>query len=274
MLQQTRVEVVRDFFRRFIKRFPTIKSLAAATEQDVLSLWSGLGYYRRARMLRQAAIQVREDFGGRMPHSSEELRTLPGIGRYTASAIASICYGEKSAVVDGNVERVLTRICGKPLSTAEQWEIANKLISGERPGDFNQAMMELGATVCTPKQAKCGECPVSRFCQHEGDLPSAPREVRKRESVSVVVDVKQQSVKLVRRPLSSTLMAGMWELPSGAAAAEPIFTLKHSITVTDFTVSVHRGRSNRGKYFSAAQAEALPLTGLTRKILRRSGFII
>src|SRR5229473_6174954 len=151
MLQQTRVGAVLEHYRRFLQRFPTVERLAAAREASVLAAWSGLGYYRRARMLHAAAKKIVSEHTGKFPASAKELRGLPGIGRYTAAAIASIAFGEPAAVVDGNVKRVLGRVVGQNLAGQELWQTAEELLSPQRPGDFNQAMMELGATVCLPR---------------------------------------------------------------------------------------------------------------------------
>ncbi len=147
MLQQTRVAAVIAYYHEFLRRFPTVQKLAAAREASVLAVWSGLGYYRRARMLHAAARVILREQRGKFPNTMEALRELPGIGRYTAAAIASIAFDEPVAVVDGNVERVLQRIAGKRLAGEELWQAANQLLDTKRPGDFNQAMMELGATV-------------------------------------------------------------------------------------------------------------------------------
>ena len=146
MLQQTRVAAVIAHYREFLRRFPTVEKLAAAREASVLAAWSGLGYYRRARMMHAAAKLIVRDHGGKFPESEEGWRALPGIGRYTAAAIASIAFGEPVAVVDGNVERVLQRVAGTRLAGEELWTEANRLLDVNRPGDFNQAVMELGAT--------------------------------------------------------------------------------------------------------------------------------
>src|SRR5580704_14564302 len=152
MLQQTRVAAVVDHYQRFLRRFPTTEKLASARESSVLAAWSGLGYYRRARMLHAAAKRIVKEHGGKFPGGAEDLRALPGIGRYTAAAIASIAFGQPVAVVDGNVERVLQRVHGKNMAGEELWRAAGELLSQQRSGDFNQAMMELGATVCLPRQ--------------------------------------------------------------------------------------------------------------------------
>ena len=173
MLQQTRVAAVLEHYRVFLERFPNVHALAAASEDAVVAAWSGLGYYRRARMLHQCARQVVEQHGGRFPNNSKALLALPGIGRYTAAAIASIAFDEPVAVVDGNVERVLQRITGRNLT--ETWQQAQSLLSPSRPGDFNQAMMELGATVCTPRQPKCPSVPgVEVVCHARRDPAGSP----------------------------------------------------------------------------------------------------
>src|SRR5258708_6563415 len=159
MLQQTRVAAVLEHYRLFLERFPNIKTLAAADESAVLAAWSGLGYYRRARMMRQCAQEIVADHRGRFPKTSEALQTLPGIGRYTAAAIASIVFAEPVAVVDGNVERVLQRLAGHSFTSKELGQHAHSQLSPSRPADFNQAMMELGAILCTPPQPICMACP-------------------------------------------------------------------------------------------------------------------
>ena len=160
MLQQTRVAAVIDHYRKFLRRFPTVQKLAAARKSSVLAAWSGLGYYRRARMMHAAAKAIVREYGGRFPETADSLRTLPGIGRYTSAAIASIAFGQPVAVVDGNVERVLQRLSGRRLAGEELWKAANGLLDKRRPGDFNQAMMELGAVVCTPRAPACLTCPI------------------------------------------------------------------------------------------------------------------
>src|SRR5271163_3083578 len=165
MLQQTRVAAVIEHYQEFLQRFPTVEKLAAARENSVLAAWSGLGYYRRARMLHQAAKLIVRELHGCFPPAEAELRKLPGVGRYTAAAVASIAFGESTAVVDGNVERVLHRLSSKRYSGEPLWAMANTLLDPRRPGDHNQAMMELGATVCLPRQPLCAACPVMRFCR-------------------------------------------------------------------------------------------------------------
>jgi A/G-specific adenine glycosylase len=280
MLQQTRVAAVIDHYHRFLRRFPTIEKLAAARESSVLAAWSGLGYYRRARMLHAAAKQVVKGNEGRFPNSAEELFQLPGVGRYTAAAIASIAFNEPVAVVDGNVERVLARITGKRLSTKKCWEIADLLMSHERAGDFNQAMMELGATICLPRDPKCLLCPISTLCSTRGELKTSGNGSRQtKKGIRYAFGCRNGKVFLVQRPRTSSLMPGMWELPelsSGQEGIDTWLTLRHSITVTDYTVHVVKTvvpEAAAGRWFSKLQLTKLPLTGLTRKILRAAHLI-
>ncbi len=170
MLQQTRVAAVIAHYQEFLRRFPTVEKLARAREASVLAAWSGLGYYRRARMLHAAAKVVVRERCGKFPQRAEELLELPGVGRYTAAAIASIAFGETVAVVDGNVERVLQRFSGQWISGEDLWLAAERLLDREHAGDFNQAMMELGATVCTPRAPACLTCPVVELCATRGDM--------------------------------------------------------------------------------------------------------
>ena len=165
MLQQTRAETVVPYYDRWLRRFPGWEALADAPADDVLLAWKGLGYYRRARSLHRTAMIVRERYGGRLPEDPAELRTLPGVGEYTAGAVASIAFGLPVPAVDGNVRRVLSRLMdvGDPTATLLRDE-ATRLLDPERPGDFNEAMMELGATVCTPRSPRCDDCPVRPHC--------------------------------------------------------------------------------------------------------------
>src|SRR5271155_2693909 len=178
MLQQTRVAAVLDHYRIFLERFPDIATLAAASEDDVLAAWSGLGYYRRARMMHQCAKEIASARPSTFPRNAQELQALPGIGRYTAAAIASISFNEPVAVVDGNVERVLQRLTGIALKAAENWQQAQSLLTPSRAGDSNQALMELGATVCVPRGPHCPVCPVRKWCATRGEHPRAQRPPR------------------------------------------------------------------------------------------------
>src|ERR1700686_3732793 len=177
MLQQTRVAAGIAHYHEFLHRFPTVRKLAAGRETSVLAAWSGLGYYRRARMMHAAAKVFVHEHGGKFPSTAEALLALPGVGRYTAAAIASIAFDEPIAVVDGNVERVLQRVSERPLGVEELWTAANHLLDAKRPGDSNQAMMELGATVCTPRAPGCLTCPVIKLCATRGELAAATKPV-------------------------------------------------------------------------------------------------
>jgi len=277
MLQQTRVAAVMEHYHEFLQRFPTMKKLAAAREASVLAAWSGLGYYRRARMLHAAVKVIVREHGGKFPQTVEGLRALPGIGRYTAAAIASIAFGEPVAVVDGNVERVLQRVSGKRLAGEALWGAAGEFLDGSRPGDFNQAMMELGAIVCTPRSPKCLTCPVVELCTARGELAGAgkPAPQKKRE-VHYTLSCRNGEVFLVQRARDASLMAGMWELPETAStkgSVSPSFTLRHSITVTDYTVHVWRSATRvraSGEWVPVERLDRVALTGLARKILRKA----
>lgn len=280
MLQQTRVAAVIDYYERFVGRFPTIERLAAARESSVLAAWSGLGYYRRARMLHAAAKNIVRDRAGKFPASAAELRTLPGIGRYTAAAIASIAFNERVAVVDGNVERVLQRLLAKRIEDKHLWQMAEELLDRERPGDFNQALMELGATLCVPRQPQCLLCPVSEMCATRGELRSdrkiAPQ---KKRNIFYALNSRNGSVFLAKRDKTAALMPDMWELPEISAvngSDKAFLTLRHSITVTDYVVRVVQCEPPEGipgRWIERSRLERLPLTGLTRKILRAAKVI-
>ena len=303
MLQQTRVGAVIAHYHEFLRRFPTVQKLAAAREASVLAAWSGLGYYRRARMLHAAAKVLARDHGGKFPETMEGMRELPGIGRYTGAAIASIAFGEPVAVVDGNVKRVLQRLSGKRMAGEELWEAASGVLAPERPGDFNQAMMELGATVCTPRAPTCLTCPVVELCAARGELAGRPNAVRQiKREIHYALDCRDGKVFLVQRARDASLMPGMWEFPeaegvvagagkqqvprftrndkkNGRTQDNPerfLFTLRHSITVTDYTVKVQRMAALgevRGKWISVDRLARLPLTGLARKILRKADLL-
>jgi len=275
MLQQTRVAVVVERYRQFLSRFPNVEKLAAAREDSVLAQWSGLGYYRRARNLHAAAKVIARE--KTFPETAETLRVLPGIGRYTAAAIASIAFNEPVAVVDGNVERVLRRLRGKMLSQEECWNAAQLFLDPARPGDFNQAMMELGATVCLPGQPQCAVCPIRKFCRTRGAGDSKPVRLRQqKKEITYSLNRRADSILLTRRSADVSLMPGMWELPEVTAPSssdEQLFSLRHSITVTNFTVQVVARNRAQGRWVKLSRLTALPLTGLAKKILRTAKII-
>jgi A/G-specific adenine glycosylase len=279
MLQQTRVAAVIEHYHEFLRRFPTVQKLAVAREASVLAAWSGLGYYRRARMLHAAAKVIVRKHGGKFPANEEGLRELPGIGRYTAAAIASIAFERPTAVVDGNVERVLQRVAGKRLAGEELWAAANCLLDAKRPGDFNQAMMELGAVVCTPRAPACLTCPVIEMCATRGELAAETKisKQTKRE-IHYALHCRNGDVLLVQRARDASLMAGMWELPEASASGESLlFTLRHSITTTDYTVRVWQSALSAavaGKWVPLDRLDRIALTGLARKILRNAAMFV
>lgn len=273
MLQQTRVAVVIERYRAFLKQFPTAQRLARAREDSVLAAWSGLGYYRRARSLHAAAKEAVRNGG--FPATASALTQLPGIGRYTAAAVASIAFGEPVAVVDGNVKRVLDRLTGRELSEADYWETAQALLAKQRPGDFNQAMMELGAMICLAGQPRCRECPVLQLCVSRGPTARKAEKPRKKAMLNYVLFANNSSVYLQQRTPDASLMPGMWELPltgSVTKGRKPLLRLKHSITVTDYQVNVYAAGKRiprAGRWVPVKSAGRLPLTGLARKILRK-----
>ena len=226
MLQQTQVATVQPYYERFMTRFPTVRDLAVAKRDEVLVLWSGLGYYARARNLHAAAQCIVETFSGVVPRDVESLMTLPGIGRYTAGAIASIAYDVRAPVLDGNVSRVLTRLLGieddpaKPAVRDRLWAVVETLLPRTRCGDFNQALMELGATVCLPRSPRCSDCPIHTTCRafREGStdrIPAGSRRTRVMPAGIIVAAIQRADGALlfVQRP-DKGLWAGLWELPS------------------------------------------------------------
>ncbi len=226
MLQQTRVEAVKPYYDRFICRLPDIESLASVEEEELLKLWEGLGYYNRARNLKKSAIQISTEYGGKMPEDYDKLMELTGVGSYTAGAIASIAFGKPVPAVDGNVLRILSRlraddrdIMDIKVKKAIEEEL-RAVIPRERPGDFNQALMELGATVCVPNGSpKCGQCPWKEICQakRQGNASEYPKKRAKKarsiEKKTVLLIQYEQRIALNKRP-SEGLLAGMYEFPS------------------------------------------------------------
>jgi len=230
LLQQTRVETVLPYYARFTAAFPTVRELAAAREDRVLKLWEGLGYYTRARNLLRAAKAIVDGYGGRFPRTAREWQRLPGVGRYTANAIASIAFGERAPVLDGNVKRVLARLfnIGRNIDEARTqkllWAVAERLVPPRVPGEFNQAMMELGARVCTPRAPRCEQCPLRHSCEAralgcQSHLPRrrAKKPLPHRHIVAAAIE-KNGRFLLGKRPPSG-LLGGLWEFPGGKVEA-------------------------------------------------------
>lgn len=226
MLQQTRVEAVKPYFERFMDKLPDIEALAAAQEETLLKLWEGLGYYNRVRNLQRAAVLIRDSYGGRMPEEYEELLKLPGIGSYTAGAIASIAYGKPVPAVDGNVLRVLARlrkderqVSDAKAKTAVEREL-REAMPQDRPGDFNQAMMEIGACVCIPNGAPlCDNCPLAGHCMAHGDGTEQmyPVKAKKRQRMvedKTILVLRDENRTAVRKRPDKGLLSGMYEFPS------------------------------------------------------------
>ncbi len=294
MLQQTRAQAVIPYYRRFLERFPTVEALAAAGEDEVLTLWSGLGYYSRARNLLRAARQIAA--AGAFPRSYAALGGLPGIGDYTAAAIASIAFGEARAVVDGNVLRVVARVRNDSADiaggrTRERFRaVAQGWLDGADPGAFNQALMELGATVCLPRNPLCLVCPLASCChaRQQGTAAQLPVKLRKTEPVALeevlLVVRRRGSILLRRRGAELRRMAGFWDLPSpeDLPAARPGRTLgafRHTITHHHYTYTVKKAVAPRGiskgtdtlRWFSAAECLEIPLSTTARKGLKVAG---
>ena len=310
MLQQTRVETVGPYYERFLRRFPAVAGLARSPVERVLGLWSGLGYYRRARMLHAGAREIVRRHGGKLPADAAALRRLPGIGRYTAGAIASIAFGLAEPILDGNVRRVLARLfgvdgaaLGKRNEEKRLWDLAAQLVRGSSPGDLNQALMELGATVCLPREPNCGACPVRNACHAVAydvvdRFPAAtPR--KKTVSVRVGVAVIRRGGKvLLERPDETNPFRGSWDLPAveltGGHATEALtrrFDQRHHVAVAmgaclghathgilhrRLKIEAHGGRLRRGRvsrsrdlsWVALERLAEQPISGATRKILK------
>jgi A/G-specific adenine glycosylase len=310
MLQQTRVETVIPYYERFLRRFPTPAALADADPDLVMQSWAGLGYYSRARNLQAGARKVVREHGGRIPADVEALRGLPGVGRYTAGALASIAFDRPAPIVDGNVARVLARLLDLPLDVKSPagervlWREAEALAAGPAPGDLNQALMELGALVCTPAP-RCGACPLARACRGRAagraeELPVKSAKTVVRE-VAAVAALLERGARLlaVRRPPRG-LLGGLWELPGGElapreaparglartlrerigiapAGAVRIGEVQHGFTHRALRLHVFRATAPPGRvrlaefdahrWLPPAAFRALPLSALARKAL-------
>jgi A/G-specific adenine glycosylase len=251
MLQQTRVEAVIPYFERWMARFPTLERLANASEKEVLSAWEGLGYYSRARNLQRAARMVVEEYGSQLPREVSALRKLPGIGHYTAGAIASIAFGLDQPTLDGNLRRVLARLfdvrqaADTPAGDRILWELAAENLPHGQAGDYNQALMDLGATVCLPKKPHCSACPLVKVCQARARGVQEQRPVLKPKrkvphyvQVAAVI-VRDGQVLITRRPTKG-LLGGMWEFPNGRVEGEPALELE-TVIETGYNLSVRVG---------------------------------
>lgn len=303
MLQQTRVEAVIGYWERFLARFPDVRTLARAPEQDVLAAWSGLGYYRRARALRAAAQAIVERHGGEFPRDAELVRELPGIGPYTAGAVLSIAFDLPEPLVDGNVARVFARWfaheADAPATLKWAWERARELVpQGAGAGQWNQALMELGATVCTPQRPRCETCPVARSCAAlaQGAVARIPRPKVRPEPVDVelvawVVE-RRGAILMEQRPAEGR-MGGLWQLPTVQVAPErpelfparlpveleagpELGVERHAITRHRIRMVLRRGELRRAslperlRWVPREETLRLPLTGMARKSLARA----
>ncbi len=283
MLQQTTVAAVIPYFQYFLARWPTVNDLAAASDNDVRAAWAGLGYYRRAANL-HACAKVVAARGGHFPQTAAELKDLPGIGDYTSAAIAAIAFGEPVAVVDGNVERVVTRLFRldtlMPKVKRQVWEKVNALVPGDRPGDFAQAMMDLGATICTPKNPVCALCPWKDGCaaRHTGDMEAypvkAPKKNKPRRKGAALVVVRSDGAVWCEQRPSDGLLPGMTQVPTthwsyepapSFEQAEPVGSIEHVFTHFALTLDVYRREgdappSNNGWWSTpdAVREEAWP----------------
>ena len=272
MLQQTRVDQATPYYNEFIEAFPTLASLAEADQDEVLKLWEGLGYYSRARYLHQASKTVVREHNGRVPDDYDDFRALPGVGPYTAAAVLSIAYGMPHAVVDGNVKRVLARVfaiegeIGRSKTKREIQELADELLPEAHPADFNQALMELGARICTPTSPDCGACPVANVCvaAQAGNPTDYPVKKKKKKvphhDVVVGVLVNEKNELLIQKRPEDGMLGGLWEFPGGkkeagetlteacarelceetgisVTATDPILTLKHAYS--HFKITLH-----------------------------------
>ena len=277
MLQQTRVDTVRDYYHRFLEAFPTVEALADAERDEVLNHWEGLGFYARARHLHEAAQHVVDAHDGTVPHTMDGIKDLKGVGPYTAAAVLSIAYEKPHAVLDGNVTRVLSRVFAleedATTSTAQRQlrELANDLLASDRPGAFNQAMMELGALVCTPSTPHCDRCPLNEACRAhdagtEEDYPITPEsEPVPHHDIAVGLVFDEAGRLLIQRRPDDGLLGGLWEFPGGKQEegesmeeacrrevqeelgvgmddVEPFYTLSHAYSHFKITLHAFRGR--------------------------------
>ena len=309
MLQQTRVETVIPYFERWMQRFPTVQALAAASERQVLKLWEGLGYYSRARNLHRAAQMVVKEHGGTIPSSTVSLLSLPGIGRYTAGAIASIAFGSDEPTLDANIRRVLARVfdvtepADTPAGERVLWELAAENVPQGEAGDYNQGLMDLGAMICLPTNPRCLICPLMHVCAarlagtQEQRPVLGPKKDRPHRVYAAAVIIKRGRVLLARRP-SGGLLGGLWEFPNGPVSGKPaaglaaavlagyglkirrkelLGAIEHAYTHFSVTSHVYRcelvslvdGRNLR--WIAIGQLDSYPMGRIDRQIARKLG---
>lgn len=309
MLQQTQVATVVPYYERFIARFPTIDALAAAAEEDVLRLWEGLGYYRRARQLHRAARQLVDEHGGRFPRHQDAVRRLPGIGRYTAGAILSIAFDARQPILEANTRRLLARLSGTRgdlsggAGEKRLWALAEDLLPGRHAGNFNQALMELGSRVCTPRDPSCDTCPLAVWCVAsrqglQGVIPPATRKVRFENVTEAAVVVRHRGRILLRRYGDGERWAGLWDFPrfrlAGANGSSPpkqlvagvrkltgivvepvscLATMRHGVTRFRITLHCHAARYRCGRLRTspASPCKWVPPVELDRYALPATG---
>ena len=289
MLQQTRVDVVLPYFARFVQRFPTVQDLARAPLGDVLALWSGLGYYSRARNLHAAAQQLARDF----PRTAAGLARLPGFGPYTSAAVASLAFGEDVPLVDGNVARVLSRVLRlEGDARARSWEAAAALLPRGKAGAFNEALMELGALVCAPRAPRCGACPLERSCLGKDEPDRFParavKKPRQRLDWQAVALVRRDGAVLLSQRPAGALFAGLWDLPPAVELAalrpgpvalgplEPRGEVRQTLTHREVRVEILAGRAQGRapaglRWVKPGDLGALGLSSLAVKCLRAAG---
>lgn len=283
MLQQTRMEVVLGRYGAFVRRFPTLRALAAASEDQVTAAWSGLGYYRRARMLRSGAIAVMERFGGRVPDTVEELMSIDGIGRYTAGAIASIAYNRRAPIVDGNIARIVSRLFA---THADAWRYATRLVAvAKSPRVFNQALMEIGALICKPRNPQCDRCPLRTCCAafQRNAVARFPRTTKKKSAavtLPLYVVTDRRGWLLLQRETGS-LMKGLFVLPrepvAGRRSPVLIGSFLHTITNRRITFEVFSAASGKRQaagdrvWIDPARLHELPHPSYVRKALQIAG---
>ena len=287
MLQQTRMEVVLPYFQRFLTRFPGLRALAAATDDEVMSAWSGLGYYRRARMLRDGARAVVERFGGVIPSTVEELLTIPGIGRYTAGAIASVAFDRRAPIVDGNVARVLSRVFA---DAGDAWPRATSLVEAcSSPRVLNQGLMELGALICKPRNPTCLLCPLRNDCAalaagRVDDFPPPKAKKATRELRIPLYLVRDRRGRVLMRRASGPLMDSMYHLPHGdtslldgeplaATPGELLGTFRHTVTTRKIEFVLYaaelQGRARGGfEWIDLATMHEIPHPSYVTKALK------